>query len=500
MASTSEYWVGDVIGEGSFGAVVYGRYKQGNASQQKDKLHVAIKCIDKNSLLRQPSTAMAVVQEQRLLKRLKEKMQQTSKIDASVQKDDTNTSAKFQKNNNFIVDLYASFHDAECVYIVLECCSGGTLQDLLDHFKGMNDTESNQNQQIVASLTDNDDESAVVKRTATLLLGATQYFGIQLVMGISFLHASSVIHCDIKPSNILLTNYGCIKISDFGCSVDLSSNNAPIQAKVAMKDSSTSSTFSVSTRRSGRMILPRGTAAYAAPELNRQSLPKSLTDPIRQSENDDLVTPTFAVDLWSLGCILYACLLMESHHRSPFDMGSEATSIQAQKVYCDIIDTNARHQALFGKDILEDDDTKNESEEFLQAFRGMIAALLNPKAEERIDFAKVEPQKKSVTPDSSLPLPLQQRQELPSVSNIIEDPSITYPNLQRNIIWATDEATDLQNLPLRTDFLPRTPSWWVKNSTADIPGATTSAAIDGSDSSTTNVLMDGAIGWSAFLV
>ena len=164
------------------------------------------------------------------------------------------------------------------------------------------------------------------------------------------------------------------------------------------------------------------------------------------------------------------------------------------------MDTKARHQALFGKDVLKDNDTKKESEALLPAFRGMIAALLNPKAEERIDFAKVEPQKKSVTPDSSLPLPLQQRQELPSVSNIIEDPSITYPNLQRNIIWATDEATDLQNLPLRTDFLPPTPSWWVKNSTADIPEASTSAATDGSDSSTTNVLMDGAIGWSAFLV
>ena len=42
-----------------------------------------------------------------------------------------------------------------------------------------------------------------------------RYF-CQLVDGLEYLHSQGIIHKDIKPSNLLLTNDGTLKISDLG--------------------------------------------------------------------------------------------------------------------------------------------------------------------------------------------------------------------------------------------------------------------------------------------
>nr|XP_054764208.1 serine/threonine-protein kinase STK11-like [Lytechinus pictus] len=44
---------------------------------------------------------------------------------------------------------------------------------------------------------------------------AHNYFS-QLVDGLEYLHSQHVVHKDIKPSNLLLTTAGVLKISDFG--------------------------------------------------------------------------------------------------------------------------------------------------------------------------------------------------------------------------------------------------------------------------------------------
>jgi serine/threonine protein kinase len=516
MASTSEYWVGDMIGEGSFGVVVYGRYKHADSCQHNDQLHVAIKCMDKSSLHKQPSLAMAVIQEQRLLKRLKEKQQQSTTVNVSTQQDtsrcesnaDTNARTHINNrnnNNNFIVDLYASFHDKECVYLVLECCSGGTLQELLDHYRSNPNNSQENIHQKVAPTTDSDDPASITLLSTKLSLETTQYYGIQLVMGISFIHSRSIIHCDIKPSNILLTNYGCIKISDFGSSIDLLSNHT-IKQNSVVNDPNSFAASNVPNKSSGRVTIPRGTAAYAAPELNRQPRPQS-----KQNSTDDdgsYVAPTIAVDLWSLGCLLFACLSEESLHQSPFDKGSEAACIQAQKDYIDIMDTNERHAALFGNDLITLADNVNGKNnvsvtdgELILGLKRMIAALLNPEPNERINFAKKGPDKESIISESLTPLP--QQKDTSSVTDIAVNHLLLYPNLQSNSVWGMDELAQLQ---LKKDFLPPTPSWWIKNSSA--PTSTTSASTtkattasqESSDTSTPHVLLDGAMGWSAFLV
>ncbi len=37
--------------------------------------------------------------------------------------------------------------------------------------------------------------------------------------GINDIHKENVVHLDLKPSNILIDNYGFIKIADFGVSI-----------------------------------------------------------------------------------------------------------------------------------------------------------------------------------------------------------------------------------------------------------------------------------------
>ena len=42
----------------------------------------------------------------------------------------------------------------------------------------------------------------------------------QLLCGLNYLHSVGVLHRDIKPLNILMSDKGVIKICDFGCAVE----------------------------------------------------------------------------------------------------------------------------------------------------------------------------------------------------------------------------------------------------------------------------------------
>ena len=164
------------------------------------------------------------------------------------------------------------------------------------------------------------------------------------------------------------------------------------------------------------------------------------------------------------------------------------------------MDTNERCSTIFGKDpitfvdkVNTTNETNDKNEELLQDFKRMIVALLHPKGDERLKFAKKEPRNKLKTSESLTPFTLQQNET--SAASEEENLLMEYPNLQRNIVWGVGDVTQLQ---LKKDFLPSTPSWWIKNSCALTP--TTSSSLTKASDTSTNVLMDGAVGWSAFLV
>jgi serine/threonine-protein kinase ULK4 len=47
-------------------------------------------------------------------------------------------------------------------------------------------------------------------------------FGRDLTQGLYYLHANSVVYCDLKPSNVLVNEYSTLKLCDFGLARKLS--------------------------------------------------------------------------------------------------------------------------------------------------------------------------------------------------------------------------------------------------------------------------------------
>ncbi|KAK4499970.1 hypothetical protein PRZ48_008156 [Zasmidium cellare] len=91
---------------------------------------------------------------------------------------------------------------------------------------------------------------------------------IQLFQGIKYLHERNIVHRDIKPENILLIDKELhVKIADFGL------------AKIIGEESFTTTLC--------------GTPSYVAPEILEQTNRRRYTR---------------AVDVWSLGVVLYICL------------------------------------------------------------------------------------------------------------------------------------------------------------------------------------------------
>jgi serine/threonine protein kinase len=259
MSSTAEYWIGPLLGEGSFGRVFYARHKGSHRA-------VAIKAVEQCTCRRVPAMLDSIRNEQWILHQLRHV-------------------------SNF-VSLYASFVDAECVYLVMEWLPCD-LEQLVKHTR---------------------------KQAEWYSFGVAHY-GLQIVSALEALHARCILHADLKPSNVLVTMDGCVKLADFGSAMDLSlrKNDFPHNHTTSRK----------------RI---RGTAQYSSPEV------------IRGSDNVSV-----AIDLWSLGCILYALLQGES----PFVAESEALTVDKVIQYVH----NQHHS------ILEDVDS---------AWQPVIASLLHP--------------------------------------------------------------------------------------------------------------------------
>jgi serine/threonine protein kinase len=228
----------------------------------------------------------------------------------------------------------------------------------------------------------------------------------QLVAALEFIHSRAVIHADLKPENVLLTTTGKLKLADFGAAIELQSS-ADKQSAALSKEQM-------------RFI---GTADYASPEVIRGAL-----------------LPSVAIDLWSLGCVLYA--MWEG--ASPFHDESDALAIQRIMRYCADDDGDER-LVLPQTNHMPDD------------WKSLIRNLLTPDPSGRrgmIDFEA----RTSTSGDEDV------------VYTLIRES----PCLLRTASCEEEEEDEVSH------FRAPEPSWWVETQSSD--------------------KRDGAEGWSVFLL
>lgn len=137
-----------------------------------------------------------------------------------------------QQKHPFIVDLKFAFQTSNKIYLIMEYISGGELFKLLRKVKRFSQE-------------------------------AAKFYISETLLAIEFLHRKmNIIYRDIKPENILLTDKGHVKITDFG----------------------------LSKKNDGKAYTIVGTIEYLAPEV--------LTE----------AGHSIAVDYWGLGILLFEML------------------------------------------------------------------------------------------------------------------------------------------------------------------------------------------------
>lgn len=133
----------------------------------------------------------------------------------------------------YMVNFYYSFMPKNNLYLVMEYIPGGDIYSLLQNMGSL------------------DEDNARV-------------YVVQVVKALQFLRQNNIIHCDLKPDNILIDSNGYLRLTDFGLSFD-GQNGRQLSNLV-------------------------GTPDYMAPEII-----------LMQKHN-------FSCDYWSLGVMIYEML------------------------------------------------------------------------------------------------------------------------------------------------------------------------------------------------
>lgn len=152
----------------------------------------------------------------------------------------------------------------------------------------------------------------------TLTINKRKQMSLDLIKAIEYIHMHNIVHMDIKPANIVVTNSLILKLTDFGCSIRLN------------KPSLFDNHFDAQNMNLNQFEDNRWTAGtwyYRAPELFRG-------DKTFFERNCELVT--FKCDIYSLGIVMWQLLTRES----PYDEYHE----DPQVIVYQIVSKNLRPQ------------------------------------------------------------------------------------------------------------------------------------------------------------
>ncbi|RME40083.1 MAG: Stk1 family PASTA domain-containing Ser/Thr kinase [Thermoflexia bacterium] len=75
---------------------------------------------------------------------------------------------------------------------------------------------------IVMEYVDGEDLKSILRREGRLSVERAVEIAIQIAAGVGHAHKKGIVHCDIKPQNILVTRDGLVKVTDFGIARALS--------------------------------------------------------------------------------------------------------------------------------------------------------------------------------------------------------------------------------------------------------------------------------------
>jgi serine/threonine protein kinase len=293
--TTGDFVVGKVLGEGRFATVFHARLKKatrkaGPQNRNPESSSVAIKVIEKTTLGRNEGILSAVLQEQRLLRRLTEGRVVSplgSPSTGESSQNDSESSHHGSFSPSFVVPLLASFHDDQLVYMVMECARGTVGDAIREHAKHS-----------AGAANDDTPPSSVLSSRDWVRIAAG--LSHQTVQALEYIHTHSVVHCDIKPDNLLLDVGGRVQLCDFGSAIDVRCSESHV-----MNPGGAGSGTAESRRTT---TVPRGTSEYASPELLR-----------------GLDCVSYETDLWSLGCVMFALL---HGGESPFHAPSDSLAVQ----------------------------------------------------------------------------------------------------------------------------------------------------------------------------
>ncbi len=172
-----------------------------------------------------------------------------------------------------IVQVYNTVFTNSTKYIIMEYVEGITLKKHIDHRGALPERE-------------------------------VLYYATQILSALDYIHSKDIVHCDIKPQNIILLQNGSIKVADFG-----------IARLDAMFD-----------RSKERSDVALGTVYYVSPEQAQGKAPKAESD------------------LYSLGVMLYEAMT----NRLPF-YHENATEVAKMQINREPVPPSAyRHDISVG--------------------------------------------------------------------------------------------------------------------------------------------------------
>ena len=195
-----------------------------------------------------------------------------------------------------IVQYYGSSQNALYFNILLEFVPGGSLRHLLDNF-------------------------------GALSPGVILSYLHQALDGLAYLHRHNIVHSDLKTANILITEKGKVKLTDFGTARLLSRPHATAAAAAAARgsggaggDNHSATSRGTSGQHNddvasagnnggggGGTLHVAGTLRWMDPALfhNVHTNPAGHVDPVNSAVTmGKLDGPTKAGDIWSVGCTM----------------------------------------------------------------------------------------------------------------------------------------------------------------------------------------------------